>query len=125
MIHGVGIDIVRNARIRQAVERWGARFLEKVFTEEEIAYAYRKSDPYPSLSVRFAAKEAFIKAYHSGHVISLTEIAVRNLDNGKPLMEIRGRAGELLEQESVRDIHLSLSHEKDYSVACVVIEREP
>jgi holo-[acyl-carrier protein] synthase len=125
MIHGVGIDIVRTARIRQAVERWGDRFLERVFAEEEIAYAYRKNDPYPSLSVRFAAKEAFIKASNSGHVISLTDIVVRNLDNGKPLMEIRGRAGELLKRKAVRDIHLSLSHEKDYSVACVVIEREP
>ena len=125
MIHGVGIDIVRTARMRQAVERWGTRFLERVFTEEEIAYAYRKSDPYPSLSVRFAAKEAFIKASNAGRVISLTDISVRNLDNGQPLMEIRGRAGELLKRESVKDIHLSLSHEKDYSVACVVIERGP
>ena len=124
MIYGIGIDIVETLRIQQAVERWGKRFLERVYTEREIAYAYRKNDPYLSLSVRFAAKEAFIKAFSPGQLISFTDVEVRNQDTGKPLMEIRGRTGELLKQRSIQKIHVSLSHEKDYSVACVVIEGE-
>jgi holo-[acyl-carrier protein] synthase len=124
MIYGIGIDMVKNVRIEQAVERWGKRFLERVYTEREIAYAYRKNDPYLSLSVRFAAKEAFIKAFSPGQPIPFTDIEVRNQDTGKPLMEIRGRTGELLKQRSIQKIQVSLSHEKDYSVACVVIEGE-
>jgi holo-[acyl-carrier-protein] synthase len=125
MIYGVGIDMVKTVRIQQAVERWGNRFLNRIFTEQEVAYAYRKSNPYPSLSARFAAKEAFIKAFSPGRVISLTDVEVRNQDTGKPLMEISGRTGELVKQKSIRKIHVSLSHEKNYSVACVVIEGEP
>jgi holo-[acyl-carrier protein] synthase len=122
MIYGIGIDIVETVRIQQAVERWGKRFLERVYTDGEIAYAYRKKDPYLSLSVRFAAKEAFIKAFSPGQVIPFTDVEVRNQHTGKPLMEIRGRTGELLKQKSIQKVHVSLSHEKDYSIACVVIE---
>jgi holo-[acyl-carrier protein] synthase len=122
MIYGIGIDIVQNVRIQHAVERWGKRFLERVFTEEEIAYAFRKNNPYHALSVRFAAKEAFIKAFSSEQAVAMTDVEIRNQGNGKPLMEIRGRTGELLKQKPIRNIHVSLSHEKDYSVAYVVIE---
>ena len=125
MIYGIGIDIVKNVRIRQAVERWGKRFLDRVFTAEEIAYAFRKGDPYHALSVRFAAKEAFIKAFSPDDVVALTDVEIRNQENGKPLLQIRGRTGESLKKKSVHKIHVSLSHEKDFSVACVIIEGMP
>jgi holo-[acyl-carrier protein] synthase len=122
MIYGIGIDIVKTARIRAAVERWGPRFLERVFTAEEISYAYKKTDPFPSLSVRFAAKEAFIKASHKGQVISFADIEISNQADGRPLLRLRDRAQKDLGYLNVGSIHVSLSHEKEYGIACVVIE---
>ena len=122
MIYGIGIDIVKTSRIRTAVERWGQRFLERVFTAEEISYAYKKNDPFLSLSVRFAAKEAFIKATLKGQSISLTDIEISNEDNGRPMLNLRGKAKKALGQMDINNIHVSLSHEKEYGVACVVIE---
>lgn len=122
MIYGTGIDIVKTERIREAVERGGERFLERVFTRDEISYAYKKKDPFLSLAVRFAAKEAFIKALSHDLNVPLTDIEVRNQDNGRPVLQLHGRTEELLKQKKIQAIHLSLSHEKDYGVACVVIE---
>lgn len=122
MIYGIGIDIVKTERVREAVERWGEKFLERVFTKDEICYAYKKKDPFLPLSVRFAAKEAFIKALSHDQNIPLTDIEVRNQDNGRPILELHGKAGEFLKLKEIQTIHLSLSHEKDYGVACVVIE---
>lgn len=122
MIYGTGIDIVKTQRIREAAERWGDKFLERVFTHDEIGYAYKKKDPFLSLSVRFAAKEAFIKALSHDQNIPLLDIEVRNQDNGRPMLELHGKTKEFLKQKEIRSIHLSLSHEKDYCIASVVIE---
>ena len=122
MIYGTGIDIVKTERIREAVKRFGEKFLERVFTRDEICYAYNKKDPFLSLSVRFAAKEAFIKALSHDQYIPLTDIEVRNQGNGRPMLELHGKTGELLKEKEIQAVHLSLSHEKDYGVACVVIE---
>lgn len=122
MIYGTGIDIVKTERIREAVNRFGEKFLERVFTRDEISYAYNRKDPFLSLSVRFAAKEAFIKALSHDLYIPLTDIEVRNQDNGRPMLELHGKTGEFLKEKEIQAVHLSLSHEKDYGVACVVIE---
>lgn len=122
MIYGTGIDIVKTQRIREAVERWGEKFLERVFTRDEICYAYNKKDPFLPLSVRFAAKEAFIKALSHDRYVPLIDIEVRNQDNGRPMLQLYGKTGEFLKQKEIQAIHLSLSHEKDYGVASVVIE---
>jgi len=122
MIYGTGIDIVKTERIREAVERWGEKFLERVFTKDEISYAYKKKDPFLPLSVRFAAKEAFIKALSHDQYFPLTDIEVCNQANGRPILELHGKTGEFLKQRDIQSIHLSLSHEKDYGVASVVIE---
>ncbi len=124
MIYGTGIDIVKTQRIREAVERWEDKFLERVFTRDEIDYAYKKKDPILSLSVRFAAKEAFIKALSPDQNVPLIDIEVRNQNNGRPVLELHGKTGEFLKEKKIQAIHLSLSHEKDYGVACVVIEGE-
>ncbi len=122
MIYGTGIDIVKTERMREAVERWGRNFLERIFTANEISYAYNKRDPFLPLSVRFAAKEAFIKALSHDQHIPLTDIEVRNQENGRPVLALHGRAGEFLAEKQIQSVHLSLSHEKDYGIACVVIE---
>lgn len=120
MIYGIGIDIVKIDRIGQAVERWGERFLRRIFTDAEIAYAYDKKSPYPSLAVRFAAKEALIKALGSLHGAALTDIEITG--NGAPVIRVKGRLLDLFRERSIKSSHVSLSHEREYGVACVVVE---
>ena len=123
MIYGIGIDMVKVDRIKGAVERWGDRFLHRVYTENEIAYSYEKKEPFLSLSVRFAAKEAFIKAIGSEIPVALTDIEVLNHGSGRPFIEVRGGLRTFFEERSIRCAHLSLSHEREYGVACVVVEK--
>lgn len=123
MIYGIGIDIVQVARIRAAVGKWGDRFLRRVFTEKEIAYCLGKKDPYPSLSARFAAKEALVKAAGSRFSSPWTDIEISNDPRGKPLIHAWGGLGEMFERNSLR-VHISLSHEREYSIACVVLEKD-
>lgn len=123
MIHGIGIDIVKVDRIRAAVEKWGERFLRRIFTGNEIAYSYQSKDPFRSLSVRFAAKEAFFKALSSGEALHFTEIEVQNRSDGKPFLTVTGKTADFLRNNSLNCVHLSLSHEKEYGVAFVVIEK--
>jgi holo-[acyl-carrier protein] synthase len=123
MIYGIGIDIVKIERMKTAVDRWGERFLGRVFTEKEIAYCYNKNEPYLSLSVRFAAKEALIKALGSETAVSLRDIEVANRDGGRPVLNVKGKLMTFFEQKAITCAHLSLSHEREYGVACVVVEQ--
>ena len=121
MILGIGIDITKIERMKLAVERWGERFLVRVFSKGEVEYSYTKKDPYPSLSVRFAAKEAFIKAI-GRRPLPFREIEVVNLESGMPVIEIKGRLERFLREHGISRIHLSLSHEREYGIACVILE---
>lgn len=122
MIYGVGIDLVKIERMREVVEKWGRKFLERVFTEGEISYCYEKKEPYISLAVRFAAKEALIKAMGSEVSVPLTDIEVMNFGSGKPFIKVNGKLEKFFKEKSIIQTHLSLSHEREYGVACVVIE---
>jgi holo-[acyl-carrier protein] synthase len=123
MIYGVGIDLVKIERIKNVVEKWGKRFLDRVFTEEEISYCYEKKEPYLSLAVRFAAKEALVKAIGSAIPVSLTDIEVINVDTGKPFLKVNGKLEDFFKEKLIKKAHLSLSHEHEYGVACVVLEQ--
>ncbi len=123
MIYGIGIDIVKIERMKTVVDRWGDRFLGRVFTDKEIAYCYNRKEPYLSLSVRFAAKEALIKAIGSGTEVSLRDIEVTNRDGGRPVLNVQGKLMAYFEQKAITCAHLSLSHEREYGVACVVVEQ--
>jgi len=122
MIYGVGIDLVKIERMKDVVDRWGRKFLERVFTKNEISYCYEKKNPYLSLSVRFAAKEALIKAIGSEVPVLLTDIEVINAANGRPDIKISGRLKEFFSDKSIKQPALSMSHEKEYGIACVVLE---
>jgi holo-[acyl-carrier protein] synthase len=124
MIYGIGIDIVRIERMKAAVSRWGDALLRRLFTEGEIAYAYAKKEPFQSLSVRFAAKEACIKAVGPHAPVSFRDIEVLSDGGGRPVLEVKGRLGEFLRDRAVTRLHVTLSHEREYGVACVVIEGE-
>jgi holo-[acyl-carrier protein] synthase len=123
MIYGIGIDIVKVERMKTAVGRWDKKFLDRIFTENEILYAYKKKDPCLSLSVRFAAKEALIKAVGAAIPISLKEIEILNREDGRPFINIYGSLRTFFEKNTIRCSHLSLSHEREYGVACVVLEQ--
>lgn len=124
MIYGIGVDLIKVERMREAVERWGDKFLQRVFTEREIARCYKARDPHLSLAVRFAAKEALIKAVGTTAGASFRDIEVLNDELGKPYITVTGKLKVFFEIKDIRAAHLSLSHEKDYGVASVVLEKK-
>ena len=123
MIYGIGIDLVKIERMREAADKWGRKFLERIFTEMEIKYCYERKEPYLSLAVRFAAKEALIKAIGSEVFVPLTDIEIMNFENGKPLIKAKGKLEEFFMEKSIKHCHLSLSHEKEFGIACVILEQ--
>jgi len=122
MIYGTGIDIVKIDRIKRAAEKWGESFIEKILTAEEIAYCYGKKDPYPSLAVRFAAKEALIKAIGAEVPVRMKDIEVLNDTKGRPSIKVSNKLETFFEEKKIVRCHLSLSHEKEFGVASVVLE---
>lgn len=123
MILGIGTDIVEVERMREAADKWGDRFLKRIFSDREIRYCYSKKNPFPHLSARFAAKEAAVKAL-SGIIndrrVLVADIEVSNESSGRPVLSIKGAAKELTARIS---FHVTLSHEKDYAVATVIAEQ--
>lgn len=125
MIRAVGTDLIEIDRIRAAYERWGERFLRKVYTEEEIRYVLSRADPAPSLAARFAAKEAGAKALGTGisRGVAWRQISVVRARGSAPQLIFTGRAGELFaEFGSSARAHLSLTHTRQLAQAFVVIE---
>jgi holo-[acyl-carrier protein] synthase len=126
MVVGIGIDVVEIARIRRLMERWQDRFLQRVFTEAELAYALRRHDPAQHLAARFAAKEATLKALGTGLSMGVRwrEMEVRRGRGQPPQLELSGRTAELGEARGVRRLHVSLSHDAGLAVAQVLAEGE-
>lgn len=119
----VGIDIVDIARIRKAVERT-PRFLNRVFTVQEIEYCLRKKDPYPSLAARFAAREALRKldpVFIEGMSFQDSEIVTDA--KGKPQLVLYGEASKRVRNAGIRDISVSLSHTKEQAIAIVIANK--
>ena len=127
MILGVGTDLIEIARVRRSVERFGERFLERVFTPIEIAYCQRKvHGAAESFAARFAAKEAGAKALGTGisRGVRWTEIEVRNERGGKPGIVWSGRALERARAMGVVRTQLSLTHSRELAMAVVLVEGE-
>jgi holo-[acyl-carrier protein] synthase len=123
VIIGIGIDLAEISRIRQLVEKYGHYFLDRVFTDREKAYCLGKADPYPSFAARFAAKEALFKALGRGWPgIPFTDVQVEQDDTGKPYLRLTGKASALADASAETQAHLSLTHEKDYAAAFVIVE---
>ena len=115
-----GVDIIEIPRVRQVLERYGERFLERVYTSGEIAYCRGRP---PNLAARFAAKEATMKALGTGvRGVGWRDIEVVRQESGAPSIRLHGRAEHRAERLGVREISLSLSHSEDYAVAFVVIQ---
>ena len=113
MIYGIGVDIIEVERIQSLAEK-NPKFLTRIFTETEIAYCSKKKNKYQHLAARFAAKEAFFKAI--GRKIQWTDIGIKNLSSGKPVLEIISK-----EKFPFSEANVSISHIKDYAVATVIL----
>lgn len=123
MILGTGIDIVKNKRIERLIDKYGEKFLKKIYTESEINYCQNKKNSAVSFAARFAAKEALLKALGTGmRNNSWQEIEIINNKLGKPEVELYKKTAEYAEDLKVESIFLSISHEKDYSIAQIILE---
>ena len=123
-IYGVGIDLVRVERLGKLIDRWGERFETRVFTEFESQFCSGRKNRTSCLALRFAAKEAFVKALGLGmrKPVLWRDIEVRPNSLGKPDIALTPRALEYCREKGIRSWHLSLTDEGEYGAAVVVIE---
>lgn len=124
MLVGTGIDLVEIERIAHSIERFGERFLERIFTADEIAYCRARAGAAESFAARFAAKEAGAKALGTGiqHGVSWKELEVRRLPGQRPTLHLSGRARTIAGQLGVQRVSLSLTHTKSLAMATVHLE---
>ncbi len=116
----IGIDIVEIARIKRVIARWEESFLHRVYTEPELRLCHKKPS---SLAVRFAGKEAVIKALGTQTKgISWREIEILADPGGKPLVHLYGKAQSQADSLGLSKLAISLSHSKEYAIALVVGE---
>lgn len=122
MIVGVGADVVVIARIKEALTRYGARFVQRVFTNGERQTCQLRADPAPSFAARFAAKEATIKVLGAPAGLHWQDLEVVGGAGQPPTMVLQGRAGEIARQRAIRQFHLSMSHDGPVALAFVIAE---
>jgi holo-[acyl-carrier protein] synthase len=124
MILGTGVDISEVPRIRQSIERFGDRFLHRVFTEGEIRYCEAKASRFESYAARFAAKEAGMKALGTGwnHGVRWRDIEVVRPKGQRPTIQFHGEAATIAARLGAKNIALSLTHTADQALAHVILE---
>ncbi len=124
MIVGTGVDITEVARIHHAVERFGERFLKRVFTPDEVRYCLSRPNADERLAARFAAKEAGMKAIGTGLRLGVTwqDVEVIRQLGGRPGLQFHGKAAEFAAALGCQRTNLSLSHTKDQAIAFVILE---
>lgn len=128
MIFGIGIDLVRIARMQRAIERHGARFAERILGEHELGDYAVARDQAAFLAKHFAAKEALLKALGTGLRLGIQwrHMQVRNDSLGKPDLECSGRVQELFDERGICASFVSISDEDEYAAAFVTLVcREP
>ena len=125
MILGLGSDIVENQRIACLHEKYGEKFLKRLFTTEEIEYALSHKDPIPYLAARFAVKEAAVKALNLAGMASFgwKDVEVRGKIFGKKKLTFHNQAKELVQGMAANRYHVSLSHSDTLSMAVVLLEK--
>ena len=128
MIFGIGIDIIDIRRIEKVINKYGFRFKEKCFHEEEIKKSESRYKSIETYAKRYAAKEACAKALGTGLAkgVFWKDIEVKNNSNGKPYIILHNNASRYLEKNFKKNakIELSLSDEKDFAIANVIIFNE-
>lgn len=124
MIVGTGVDIAEVARIRESIERFGDRFLRRIFTEGEIGYCERRASRCESYAARFAAKEAAMKALGTGwsRGVRWRDIEVVRPKGQRPTIQFHGEAAAIAAKLGTRNIALSLTHTSEAALAHVILE---
>ncbi|MFN0103546.1 MAG: holo-ACP synthase [Bryobacteraceae bacterium] len=124
MILGIGSDLAEVRRIRASRERFGGRFLKRIYTENEIVYSLAKANADERLAARFAAKEAGMKALGTGLSAGVTwrDFAVGREPSGKPTLSLSGAAARIAAQRGIVKIHLTITHTAELAMAVVVME---
>ena len=124
MIVGTGVDLAEVPRIRASIGRFGDKFIQRVYTPQEIDYVERKANRFERYAARFAAKEAGMKAIGTGwkRGVRWQDFEVANLPSGKPTLRFHGVAGAIAEKLGVRQVSLSLTHTAELAMAQVILE---
>ena len=122
-ISGLGVDLVSIPRMRTTIDRWQERFVDRVFTDGEIAYCRARRDPAPHFAARFAAKEAGFKALGTGLQLGVRwrELEVRREREEAPTLVLSGRAREIGLARGGSRMLLSLTHEGEYALAQAIL----
>lgn len=125
MIYGIGIDLIKIKRMEHVINRWGDRFIQRVFTKGEIDLCYKRAYPSSAFSLRFAAKEAFSKALGLGMKkgIRWRDIEIFHFPGGRPGLKLHGRSLDICNEQNITNLHVSLSDEGEYGIAMVVLEK--
>lgn len=126
MLIGTGIDLVEIERFQKVMERYGEKFLSRIYTECERNYCKERRNSCEHLAARFCVKEAVRKAF-GNYAVSLRwlDVEVENDSRGKPTVRLSGKARELADSIGIGDIFVSISHSRRYAVAqAILIERE-
>ena len=114
----VGTDIIEIARIKDAIEKFGEKFLERIYTHDELVYFRAKP---PSLAARFAGKEAVFKALDLD-AINFQEIEILSDEKGRPVINLYGKTKDHADGLGIKALDVSLSHSKDYAIACAICQ---
>ena len=124
MIVGTGIDITEVPRIAESIQRFGDRFLRRVYTEGEMKYCDSKANRMERYTARFAAKEAAMKALGTGwsHGVRWRDIEVYRQPGSRPTIRFHGSAAEFAARINAKNVALSLSHTPEQAIASVILE---
>ena len=124
MITGIGIDVVQNDRIRDSIQRFGDRFLNRIYTQGEIDYCKKCSQPEIHYAARFAAKEAAFKALGTGWAagVKWKDVEIERLPSGKPELHLHGEALNRATSAGAQRFYVSLTHDQLVSCAVVILE---
>jgi len=126
VVVGIGVDRITIARVRRAIDRFGGRFLSRIYTENERRQAEAKGDPARRLAMLFAAKEAVSKALGTGFRKGVTPTSIETIhqSSGKPTVTLHGGAAEVAGQQKISRIHLSLTDEDGIAIAFSIAETD-
>ena len=126
MIHGTGVDLIEISRIKKSMDRYAGKFEEKIFTPQEIEYCRSQANPSKHFAGRFAAKEAVLKSLGTGLAqgISWKDMELLNRESGAPVLQITGAGKKIFDSLNLKNIHISISHDKLYAIAQAVAESQ-
>src|SRR5213596_2846750 len=121
MITGIGVDVIQNDRLRDSIQRFGDRFLNRIYTEGEMGYCKKCANPDIHFAARFAAKEAAFKALGTGWAkgVKWKDVEVKRLPSGKPELHLFGEALAVATALRATRFHVSLTH--DQLISCAVV----